>query len=243
MNDRYKLNSIVVKFFDFYSMYELYMRAGGFREEGYKDYAVFINEDIWERIVSKYETTVDEFYDLVYKALVYSVESELRHFPKQCIRCRMDSTKDFYKDFCQKAGIEEEMINKTKRNVEAYPEIAVKIYSIPKWDSCYGGKRWAAGAQMLVESKKVKTRHQKVFWCDRVLDLYHNSGHLLNKTDFQFLSEYCITPPKGKMRTPLDVRAKSKSVLNFLPYVSTSVAKLVIPRKNLLDSNPKLVLK
>ena len=74
---------IVSRFFDFYSIYELYLRIGGFREEGYPGYSVFVNERIFDKIKDKYNEIVDTFYEEVREALIESIHSESRHFPRR----------------------------------------------------------------------------------------------------------------------------------------------------------------
>lgn len=224
------LEPCVIDFFDFYAMYELYMRVGGFREEGYSNYPVFINEDIFQRIKYKYEETVENFYTQIYNALCISISSELVHFPS---RCRKGEAA--WGEIIKKTGLTEDQLVEARDNPEDNPEAAFLLFHIPKWSVAYGGKKWASAAKLLVEAKKLKTIHQKVGWCDRVLDLYHNSGHLLNKTDFASLSVKSISL-SGKGIQPLTLRAKSRSVLQFLPYCSPSVRNLILPRKHLLDT-------
>lgn len=227
-------------FFDFYTMYELYMRAGGFREAGYKHYSVIINQKIWERITSKYEEVVDSFYDELYHALVDAIKQELRHFPSECTSYHDESAGNYistWKMVCIKGNTTIDQLKNVSKNLEKHPEIAVKVFTIPEWDPEFGGRKWAKASQMLVESKKIKTRHEKVLWCDRVLDLYHNSGHLLNKTDFASLSIKCVVlPSSGRLVKPLTLRAKACSILHFISYCSPSVRNLVLPRRHLLDT-------
>jgi hypothetical protein len=230
-----------VKFFDFYAMYELYLRVGGFRNHGYDRYPVYVNEHIWNRIVGKYEDVVDEFYSMVKAALVDSLQSEVRHFPKRCHYYRYGDEPAFYDNIANKTGVTPAMIDAVKKDVEKYPHAVHAIFYVPKWHISYGGRKWAKAAKMLIDSKEVKTHHDKVFWCDRVLDLQHNTGHLLNKTSFECLSRLCIeipgkTPGAPKARhKPLNFRARARSITKFIPYTSPAVAKLVIPRLRLLD--------
>lgn len=235
MKKQVDLEEPVVKFFDFYTMYELYLRAGGFREEGYAAYPVFVNERIWNKIVDKYEETVDQFYSMVYEALVTAVGREMRHFPHHCNDYVTGQEQKFYKNLRTKGKITQDEIREAQDDVEKYADVAVKLFSIPQWACSYGGRKWAAAAQMLADSKKLKTRHQKVFWCDKVMDLHHNTGHLLNKTYFRCLSDACIPTKNGKYCNPLNFRAKANSVVKFVPYVSSSVRRLTIPRKRLLE--------
>lgn len=228
------VNSSISKFFDFYAMYELYMRVGGFREEGYPGYDVFVNEPIYRRIVDKYEQVVDDFYKEIFEALELSVAGEIDHFPQRCPECKAPNEPQFYDKLCRKAGITRKQIQDCKDDVVTYAEVVYALFSVPKWSAQYGGKKWAKAAMLLIESKSLKTRHDKVMWCDRVLDLHHNTGHLLNKTDFAPLSTDYL-PGSGRYKA-LNFRAKARSVMQFVPYLSPSVRNLVIPRARLLDN-------
>ena len=48
-------NKYIVQFFDFYTIYELYMKVGGLREVGYDNYPVYINERAYEKIKNKFK--------------------------------------------------------------------------------------------------------------------------------------------------------------------------------------------
>lgn len=223
-----KLPKVTRNFFDFYSINELYLRCGGFRDIGYDDYPVFVSHRIEVAIREAYEETVNSFYAEVYAALVASIKSELQHYPCSCSH---DATFKF-----EKLGISKQHIRSAKAHPSVYPELAHMIFTVPKWSAYYGGKKWAKGTQLLLDSKNVKTLSDKVYWIDRVLDLYHNCGHMLNKTKFRVLSEQNITryPNRKWTTTPLNYRAKARSITDFLRFNSDSIARLVIPRKNIL---------
>lgn len=229
-------SSEVHDFFDFYSMYELYMRVGGFRENGYSSYDTFVNEDIFDRIKYKYEEVIETFYENIHTALIDAIKSEYRHYPFECktfLSYKADGdTPEFYKYVTKRLGITKDMSDATENNIYEYAEHVYKLFQKLNWNACYGGKKWAKAVKLLIESKSIKTLHEKVGWCDKVLDLQHNSGHLLDKTHFTVLSD-CFVEINGKDLTPLDFRFKSKNIIDFLPYNSHTVKKLVIPRQNL----------
>ena len=228
MKSRIKVNPAISKFFDFYSMYELYLRAGGFREIGYVKYPVFVNERIYRRIEDKYNEIVQEFFQDIYDALAYSVRSELRHFPSHCIEKNNE-----WNRLAEITGYSKKMLENGKRYPEEYPEIAFRLFYDGMWAIDYGGINWAVATEFLIKAKKIKTTHEKVAWCDAVLDLEHNTGHLLNKTKFRVLSGRL---PKSNYSTPLDFRADANEITKFLPYCTTAVRKLVIPRTRILAS-------
>lgn len=229
--------TIEKRFFDFYSMIELYMRIGGFRDMGYSSYPVFVSHAIESRIREKYEDVVTSFYEEVRTALIQSIRSELRHFPNHVY----GGLPEIYEAF-EAERITKKQISSAQRRPDKFPETAHAIFSIPKWYLSYGGKKWAKGTKMLMDIVNVRTLEDKIFWVDKVLDLYHNCGHMLNKTKFRVLEqknkEILTIQSNGKRRkrwsNSLNVRAKARSVIEFLPYNSVEVQRLVIPRKNLL---------
>jgi len=231
------VKSEVKEFFDFYAINELYLRCGGFREQGYPTYSVYVNERIYNKIMEKYEEIVDTFYVRIYKAIVISISSEIHHFPANCCDHYSPVEPQFYEDLRGKSGIPitSDVVDEAKKDVEKYIDIVYALFSVPQWTEAYGGKRWADATQILKDAKHVKTHRDKVYWCDRVLDLYHNTGHLLNKTSFKCLSIHCIQNKNGQRITPLNFRMKSRTIVDFIPYLSFPVQKLVIPRKLLLQ--------
>lgn len=54
-----------------------------------------------------------------------------------------------------------------------------------KWCDEYGGKLWANAAELALQYPQ--STKDKVLWLDRLFDMQHNTGHLLNKTDFKVL--------------------------------------------------------
>jgi len=40
---------------------------------------------------------------------------------------------------------------------------------------------------MLLKAESIKTIVEKIYWIDEVLDLQHNTGFILNKTEFMAL--------------------------------------------------------
>jgi len=217
----------VQKFFDFYSIVELYLRCGGFRESGYSQYNVFINFRAEEMIREAYEELVDDFYDEIHAALATSIKSELSHYPTQCESCSCDRRN------LEKNNITKDIIKLAKKFPEKNLRIVHRIFSLHGWyGSSYGGKKWAKGVKLLIESHNIKSRQDKIYWIDCVLDLYHNCGHMINKTKYKVLSQRSFDMPRSS--TPLNFRAKAKSILEFLPLNSDRVKRLIIPRKNIL---------
>lgn len=228
------------KFFDFYSIIELYLKCGGYREIGYLSYSTFVSHKIESFIAQQYEKIVDSFFDEIRNALIHSIKSELTHFRTKTHGPHYLSFYErynVYKHF-KKINISKEMIVLAKKFPGDYPEIAHALFTKISWFTSYGGRKWGRGTQLLMELKSVKTSMDKIYWVDRVLDLYHNNGHMIDKTKFKVLSKKMVilsswTGRKKKV-TPLDLRANAKTILDFLPFNSMEMQRLVIPRKNLL---------
>jgi len=239
-----KKQQLITEFFDFYSINELYLRCGGFRDIGYKGYSTFVSARAEEKIKAAYEQVVNNFYKKVYDALVASVKSELRHFRRYAFSPvgYADGVSGLYRFFKDTHGLTKEKIDIVRKNPDLYPETAHLLFNGIKWNEDYGGESWAKGTQALIDSQMVKTTEDKVLWIDKVMDLQHNNGHMLDKTDFCALSEDAINLDvnldddleDSVDTTPLDVRANARNIMVFIPLNSPRVAKLVIPQKNKL---------
>lgn len=233
MNNRRhkKLNKFVKLFFDFYAINELYLRCGGFREVGYIKYDVFVPERIFEKIKYSYEEIVETIFQHTVECLSRTTRGELIHnfysrvlfqgdymTPKLLLKKEGYNMKIFYGD-----GI---IQNANK---------AYHLFTEYSWEEPYGGKAWANGAEALMDLKNIETTSDKVYWVDRVMDLYHNTGHILNKTEFSCLENdvYANDPDEDEISF-LDFRAECKTIFDFIDYCSDYVRKLIIPRKRLL---------
>lgn len=230
-----KAQKLVREFFDFYSINELYLRCGGFRDVGYDTYPIFVSKRAEDKIKEVYEDVVNKFYDKVYAALVTSVRSELRHFRSNAYSPTgyHYGVTGLYKFFQDKHGLSREVVENARFHPGVYPEIAYTLFYGVRWESSYGGKKWAKGAKSLIDARSVETTEDKVFWIDSVLDLYHNNGHMLDKTEFCALSEKNVHIG-GHDCKPLNYRARARSIMGFIPFNSSKVANLVIPQKNKL---------
>jgi hypothetical protein len=91
-----------------------------------------------------------------------------------------------------------------------------------RWNHSYGGKKWAIATDFVMQNPT--TYIEKTIWIDRVFDLQHNTGFILNKTDFNCL-EGEIKPKKGRRQKILNFRASAKFV-DLLDHCSLSTKKL-----------------
>jgi hypothetical protein len=96
------------------------------------------------------------------------------------------------------------------------------------WNSGYGGHLWGRATQFLYEIPK--NEKQKVLWVDRVLDLYHNNGPLLDKTNFGVLFE---SHDDLDDQCPLDFRA-SASLTKLSEHCSRKVRNIFIANRRAL---------
>lgn len=133
------------------------------------------------------------------------------------------------------------------------------------WDDSYGGKAWLKACEAL---EKLNSSIDKYnindicLWTDHILDLEHNSGNLLNKTEFSFLSEkYYLYPNNhrnhveiydyfgldkevsfGKKKyaellSHFDNRCYLKSLRDYIPFCSTRVTKTIKSNLNRINKN------
>jgi hypothetical protein len=54
-------------------------------------------------------------------------------------------------------------------------------------ESLFWRSKWKDAASMLLKAESIKTIVEKIYWIDEVLDLQHNTGFILNKTEFMAL--------------------------------------------------------
>jgi hypothetical protein len=109
------------------------------------------------------------------------------------------------------------------------------------WYMKYGGKRWAQALEALFDLKESlkKLDYEKIaLSVDHILDLQHNTGFLLNKTEFKALESRSKLYPnpvqiKGKMRVRinhLDNRFYLRTIEDYKPFVSSGMKKLIANR-------------
>ncbi len=183
------------------------------------------------------ELVTDEFYNEIYQALFYSCIRESRHFPSEMdYECTMfDDKKYFYfaSDIRSLVKTEENYKRQYIPFCEVLAKYGVTIYDIHTmfssglWHSDYGGKLWADACFMLLQLPK--THRDKVIWIDRVLDLYHNNGPLLDKTEFSILfsDDWECIGNDGNYYSALDFRAKA-SLKELKDQCSSKVKNIIV---------------
>lgn len=245
------INPITKRFFDFYSLSLLRYYAG----ENSLNHAGKAN-----RIENRFANLTDSFYKEIRQALQYSVVREFRHFH--------DSVHgDFLKSDSDKYNLSKKIYKKTEKskrndyleNICFFNSFFNKqnfliIYDGFKnhhWHAEYGGLLWAqATAFILQNPRNIK---EKELWIDRVLDLQHNNGNLLDKTYFSVLSSYfqefgLLRGKDARNRRltdfmfienatslcPLDYRSKAPSISSLTLFASNTAKNLVKSNLNLI---------
>jgi len=85
-----------------------------------------------------------------------------------------------------------------------------EAFHIKAWSSDYGGKRWGTATDFLIKLKESKSLKDDIFLLDRIFDLQHNTGHILNKTTFRCLSKSRrFRNAKNRPVQPLNFRFKA----------------------------------
>jgi hypothetical protein len=207
-----------------------------------------------ERISNKYEEITESFYLQIHNHLLYSVFREFRHFSEEtCIthqnfeqwgataKISKQVRSLYYNnklDYALDAAISSKTEMQNPSNIALW--ILFKAFSSFKWAKWYGGKNWATAVKFLIE--KPKTIKQKQIWIDRVLDLQHNSGHILNKTHFSVLSApkrcHRVNQSKRNKRTALNYRRYAERISDLTRYSSSYVSRLVSANMNYI---PQLI--
>lgn len=201
-----------------------------------------------DRIERSYEEVVDLFYEEIRRALHYSVLREFRHFNGRTTLPRRNKRNARIKRFAELS----KRLNKLydygvgsldkylwkESDGESFQNIDLGDieagFNDFRWDTLYGGKAWGKAAGFLLQDPK--TTLNKELWIDRVLDLQHNCGHILNKTKFRVLSLRNKVPnPRTKgRRTILNHRRYAQTIRELSSYGSARTKKLVNTNLNLV---------
>lgn len=237
-------DSLMASFFDFYALNLLDFFAGE---------KTLNHSSRAERITNRYAEVTEELYQKIYRALTYSVVREFRHFREETYLPESISGKKTRKTERYKEL--EEMSNKIRiAFIRGYHDKAFlrtnecmitrysglslmmihEAFTKYYWCDKFGGRSWGKATALLLDLPR--TTEQKQIWIDRVLDLQHNTGHILNKTDFYVLSQpkkcHRQFEPKKNKRSPLNYRRYAERISDLIRYSSPSVRKLAIANMN-----------
>jgi len=205
-------------FWDFYALEYLYSWLS--RSYG-------INQKKLDYIRELYEKTTYGLFRAACDALERSVRWEIRHafdhigtHPKK----RKEATKQILRIF---------NLKKVPSRGRMPLEMISLVFSLKKtWLSSFGGKSWADATELLIKAKPYLEQYAPDKWSiylDGIFDLEHNTGFVLNKTEFQIISE-----------TDLDVRHRLTSIKAFLGQgISKKVENLIFANMQYLPAAPK----
>ncbi len=213
---------LVRAFYNFYVLNELYFNlAGGLEEYGYAR-SIFISGRAEEKIKETALRDIPAFYLAVVDALERSVRSEIRYG----LKWKKDEN---LKKAILKAGLSLKAFKSYRRhNIPL--DVAKFLFSQEYlYESGYGGLLWAKATEALIEAKKARTYSEMVYHTDRILDMQHNNGFLLDKTEFEVLT-HCPDEDEDDWNNHLDIRAAVRSIKDFEKHVSFYVRKLLIPQ-------------
>lgn len=223
-------------FFDFYSLSLLRFFAGE---------KTLNHECRVERIERYYTQTVEAFYEDIRNALYYSVLREFRHFSdrteyertkkRKINRAEANALSMKLDTLYDKNVLDKVLAGERRKELEGINlQLIADGFNKVKWHSLYGGKKWGKAAVFLLQ--KPKTTEQKELWIDRVLDLQHNCGHILNKTKFTVLSQRnkVYNPVTKGKRSILNHRRYARTIRELSKHASFQTQKLVNVNLNLL---------
>jgi hypothetical protein len=250
-----KLPNCITKFFDFYTLSLLNYFAGS---------NSLNHSNRVRRIEETYEQTVEDMYNEVRRALEYSVIREFRHFNDQAM---LHESKQYPKGMYTRiksvskdclhlydSGALRVYLEKGKRPEDITNKLISDIFYGYRefcWDEAYGGKLWGDATEFLFQHPR--NAKEKELWVDKVLDLHHNNGHLLNKTKFNYLSNtgddetYAwdgrftnarIKHRKTKIEadSALDYRRYAHTISDLSLYASTKVQNLSTANLNYIPA-------
>lgn len=225
-------------FFDFYALNEIWFRTVGKIQYGFSSDRVLpcIKES---RITETFEKVVVELKRELINALEYSVRAEARHWHDETYeRHWHDETYEWCRRSVVKKG-RQALINNHVRIAHKAPLSVIEyLFSLRCWNVGYGGKRWAKATNLLIQLKQSNNLKNDVFLIDQILDLQHNTGHLLNKTSFSILSHrrlYRRQYKKVKRFIGWALNYRFKATLSeLLEHSSPIVRYLFIANRNYL---------
>lgn len=201
------------------------------------------------RISETCVSVVNELYQMILTSLQYAVIREFRHLNSKGLYGRSAKLKKLSRAInllfkVNKNGLFEEyedVPEKYKYQIQfleqsfrlpipwTFNELAASFEGV-SWENNYGGKRWSKAAKMLLDLPK--THDEKILWVDRVLDLYHNNGHLLNKSMVSVLSKpRSIGNIPRKKRSALNYRKHAQTLSELAVFGSIKVRNLLIANK------------
>lgn len=238
----YRIMGFYNLFFDFYVMYEIYYRTIGIMKYSDRlgENGLILPYKKEAAITSVFEETVGRMKEVVRKELRFSVYREARHIPAYIGSKGMQEYYDYVVNTANRRyGSSGNCEKLTLEELE-------KFYSFKWSENNYGGKRWMRATTALIELEKSNDSMTDVFWIDRVFDLEHNTGHILDKGELDFLKSYKfrVWGPARRFKVNkncLDFRHYA-TIEDMIPMCSSKVQKIYCANKNYLNQQPSVLV-
>jgi len=130
-------------------------------------------------------------------ALEASIRGEIRYFIRACRSPKQSSNGCWVSDFLVDVYKKYSPLTIDLATIEA-------IFKKKIWSSEYGGRNWARATRTLIEAKqafKDDDLRSMIYYVDRIFDLQHNNGFILNKTNFRVLDDECDLGSRHGLRS------------------------------------------
>lgn len=232
-------NKTIRLFFDFYVMNEVWFKTIGRGKLGYTNKIIPSKKE--EIIENTFNSIISEMKQRVIDCLEKSVRGEIKHFdnngPERNIPFKYNDIDNYY--HCKNVKLIKNFIKKYGRRSNKWSLQTIRDgFLLNKWDECYGGKKWAKATELLIKLKNSKSITDDIYFIDRIFDLQHNTGFVLDKTYFKFLKNYFLPIDlrrryKIKHRIPLNFRFAGK-IEDMVNLASSKVYKIYMANKNYL---------
>jgi hypothetical protein len=208
-----------------------------------------------KRVTQTCKKVVDEMYEIVLESLRYAVTREFRHYHKEVYTGKKKKLIVLSRKIKRLFGLSKNSVFRRSAEIPArfksqkrFLQFVEKLREVDfesmhgafdegYWSHGYGGKKWAKACKMLLELPL--THQQKVLWIDKVLDLYHNNGHLLNKSMLSVLSKpktIGTDKQRNRYKTALNYRRYAQTLSELTHFSSEDVRNLFIANKRKIPS-------
>lgn len=200
-----------------------------------------------KRVTQTCRKVVDEMYEMVLESLRYAVTREFRHYHQEVYTGKNKKLMELSRKIKRLFGLSKNSVFRRSAEIPARFKSQKKFlqcinklggmdfeamstaFDEASWSHGYGGKKWAKACKMLLELPK--NHHQKVLWIDKVLDLYHNNGHILNKSMLSVLSKpktIGANKQKNRYKTALNYRRYAQTLSELTLFTSEDVRNLFV---------------
>lgn len=187
-------DAILDLFFDFYTLNEIWFRTMGAQEYGYPVTKIlpYAKE---KAIDETFKSKVALLKRQIIEALELSVRGEIKHWgfeTRETEGAKLDEYNQYipgtsiFDRLCNQIGYDQE--DSWKRRCSFLAKLPLEtirtLFFAKCWYRGYGGKRWGEATDLLIQLKNSKNIKDDVYLIDRIFDLQHNTGFVLNKTVF-----------------------------------------------------------